>query len=414
MIDYESFTLDNGLKVLVHEDRSTNLAAINLLYDVGSRDEDPEHTGLSHLLEHLMFTGTDDVPVFDLPLQMAGGENNAFTNNDITNYYITVPSVNFETGLWLESDRMTALRISEKSLEIQKNVVIEEFNQRYLNQPYGDAMLILRQLAYKNHPYQWPTIGKNASHIGQLTSDLIRDFYFRYYSPGNAILSVTGNINPDVVQSLVEKWFGPLVRRNIITRNLPPEPVQTEGREITVRKNVPVDAFYKAWHICPRKSKDFKTLDLLTDLLAGGESGRLHSKLVREKNIFSEINAYLTSDIDPGLLIISGKLMKGIGTAEAEESLAEVLNELKEIQVPDEEMEKVKNKFESSLVLANTSILNKAMNLAYYELLGDASEVNYEAEKYRAIGRELVFEAAGRYLTEYNCSTVYYLSETGN
>lgn len=414
MIDYERFTLDNGLKVLLHEDRSTNLAAINLLYDVGARDEDPEHTGLAHLLEHLMFTGTVEVPVFDIPLQMAGGENNAFTNNDITNYYITVPSVNFETGLWLESDRMTGLRISEKSLEVQKNVVIQEFNQRYLNQPYGDSMLILRQLAYKIHPYQWPTIGRNSSHIAQLTPDRIKDFYLRYYSPANAILSVTGNIDPVAVRSLVEKWFGHLPKRNITVRNLPEEPVQAERREISVRKNVPVDSIYKAWHICQRKSDDFHTLDLLTDLLAGGESGRLHSKLVREKNIFSEINAYLTSEIDPGLLIISGKLMKGIVTDEAEQSLKDVLDELKKNLVPEDEIEKVRNKFESSLVLANTSVLNKAMNLAYYELLGDASEVNNEAEKYRAVGREAVLEAAGRYLTDDNCSTVYYLSETAD
>lgn len=414
MVDFTRCTLENGLKVLIHEDKSTHLAALNLLYDVGSRDEDPELTGLAHLLEHLMFSGTSKIPEFDLPLQMAGGENNAFTNNDITNYYITLPADNIETGFWLESDRMNELDFSEKNLSVQKSVVIEEFNQRYLNQPYGDVMLLLRPLAYKVHPYTWPTIGKNTSHIEKSQVDHVKEFFFSHYAPNNAILTVTGNIDPGMIQSLAEKWFGPIRRREVKKRNIPSEPIQQSGRDLTVEKNVPVDAIYKAWHIGTRGSDDFCCLDLITDLLAGGESGRLHTKLIREKNLFSEINAYLTSDIDPGLLILTGKLMKGITVEEAERGVNDLINDIKVNPVPEPEMEKVKNKFESSLILANTSILNKAMNLAYYELLGDASLINKEITRYRAINQDIVKAVSAKYLTEENCSTIHYLSSGGN
>jgi predicted Zn-dependent peptidase len=414
MINFSRFSLDNGLRILVHEDSSTNLAAFNLLYDVGSRDEDPGLTGLAHLLEHLMFSGTPNIPSYDLPLQMAGGENNAYTNNDITNFYLTVPSENIETGFWLESDRMTELDFSEKNLNIQKSVVIEEFNQRYLNQPYGDAMLLLRPLAYKLHSYLWPTIGKDVSHIEKLRVDHVRDFFLRHYAPNNAILSVTGNIKTDKIQALTEKWFGPIDGRVIKPREIPAEPLQESERIITVEKDVPIDAIYKAWHICPRKSEDFCTLDVLTDLLAGGESGRLTTKLIREKCIFSEINAYLTSDIDPGLLIMSGKLMKGVSVSEAEGSINGIIKDLKVNPVPEAEMEKVRNKFESSLIFSNTSILNKAMNLSYFELIGDASLVNKEVTKYRAVDKDMVKAAAEKYLNDSNCCTIHYLSAGRN
>jgi zinc protease len=414
MINFNRYILGNGLRVLVHEDKSTPLAALNLLYDVGSRDENPDLTGLAHLLEHLMFSGSSNIPVFDLPLQMAGGENNAFTNNDITNYYLTVPGENLETGFWLESDRMTELDFSQKSLNVQKSVVAEEFNQRYLNQPYGDAILLLRSLAYKIHPYMWPTIGKDVSHIGSVQLEHVKEFYGKHYAPNNAILTVAGNINPEKVYSLTEKWFGTLKEKKIEKRNIIQEPVQESGRTLTVEKEVPIDALYKAWHIGPRKSEDFFSLDLLTDLLAGGESGRLHTKLVREKNFFSEINAFLTSDIDPGLIIVTGKLMKGVSIHEAESNLNDVINDLKNITAPKIEMGKVKNKFESSLILSNTSILNKAMNLGYYELLGDASFINLEASRYRDVDQDMIKDAALKYFRDENCSTLYYLSSGRN
>ncbi len=410
MINYKRFSLENGLRVLVHEDKSTPLIAMNLLYNVGSRDEDPAMTGLAHLFEHLMFGGSMNVPDYDTPLQLVGGENNAFTNNDITNYYLTVPSENIETGFWLESDRMLELDFSQKNLDTQRNVVIEEFNQRYLNQPYGDALLKLRPLAYKVHPYRWPTIGMDMAHIRNTNLEQVKGFFFSHYAPNNAILSLTGNIGYELALKLTQKWFGPIEKRAVQSRNLPAEPEQTEDRILTIERDVPSTALYKAWHIGPRNRKDFYTLDLVTDLLAGGESGRLYTKLVREKKLFSEINAYLTSDIDPGLIIVQGKLMKGVDIQNADESVNEVISGLLSKNGIKDEMEKVKNKFESTTVFSNTSILNKAANLSFFELLGDPGLINNEVEAYRNVSYDMVIEAIKRYFVPSNCNTLNYIS----
>jgi zinc protease len=410
MIKFDRFSLENGLRVLVHEDRSTPLAAMNILYDVGSRDEDPAMTGLAHLFEHLMFSGSVNIPEYDKPLQMVGGENNAFTSNDITNYYLSVPGENIETGFWLESDRMLGLDLSQKNLDTQKNVVIEEFNQRYLNQPYGDALLKLRPLAYKVHPYRWPTIGMDISHIASADLDAVKKFFFSHYAPDNAILALTGNISYETALRLAEKWFGPIPERNIIPRNLPAEPEQAEPRRMTIEKDVPSDAIYKVWHTGPRMSEDYYTLDLITDLLAGGESGRLYTKLVREKKLFSEINSYITSDIDPGLIVLQGKLMKGIDIKDAEESVSEVIEGLSDPGQKEDELEKVKNKFESSSVFSNTSILNKAIALSFFELLGNPEIINQEVDAYRRVSREMVGQAVRKYFKPLNCSTLYYRS----
>ena len=410
MIKYSRFCLDNGLRVLVHEDKSTPLVAMNILYDVGSRDENPGMTGLAHLFEHLMFGGSVNVPEYDTPLQMVGGENNAFTSNDITNYYLTVPSANIETGFWLESDRMLEFDFSQKNLDTQKNVVIEEFNQRYLNQPYGDAILKLRPLAYKVHPYRWPTIGMDISHIENTDLEEVKKFFFSHYAPNNAILALTGNITFDLAFRLTQKWFGPIEEREVKLRKLPAEPAQKEERILTIEKDVPSTALYKVWHICPRDNMDFHTLDLITDLLAGGESGRLYTKLVREKKLFSEINAYLTSDIDPGLIIVQGKLMKDIDIQHAEEAVNEVIKSLQNRNGIKDEMEKVKNKFEASTVFSYTNILNKAVNLSFYELLGNPEQINREVETNRKISQEMVIEAIMKYFVPSNCSTLYYKS----
>jgi predicted Zn-dependent peptidase len=410
MINYKKFILENGLRVLVHEDKSTPLVAINILYDVGSRDEDQTMTGLAHLFEHLMFGGSLNIPDYDTPLQLVGGENNAFTSNDITNYYLTVPSENIETGFWLESDRMLQLDFSQKNLETQRNVVIEEFNQRYFNQPYGDATLKLRPLAYKVHPYRWPTIGMDMAHIKSIDLEQVKSFFFSHYAPNNAILALTGNIEYDRAFKLTRKWFGPIEKRAIRSRNLPVEPQQTEARIITVERDVPSTALYKVWHVGPRNGKDFYTLDLITDLLAGGESGRLYTKLVREKKLFSEINAYLTADIDPGLIIVQGKLMKGIDIQHADDSVNEVITDLQRDEVTKGEMEKVKNKFESSTVFSNTSILNKAANLSFCELLGNPALINNEVDLYRNVSHGMVIEALEKYFIPTNCSTINYMS----
>jgi zinc protease len=410
MIDYKRFSLDNGLRVLVHEDRSTPLVAMNILYDVGSRDEDPSMTGLAHLFEHLMFGGSVNIPDYDTPLQLVGGENNAFTNNDITNYYLTIPSENIETGFWLESDRMLELDFSQKNLDTQKSVVTQEFNQRYLNQPYGDALLKLRPLAYKVHPYRWPTIGMDMKHIEDTNLAQIKKFFFSHYAPNNAILALTGNIGYDLAFKLSQKWFGPIEKRTVQTRNLPVEPEQTEERILTIESDVPSTALYKVWHIGGRKSNDFYTLDLITDLLAGGESGRLYTKLVREEKLFSEINAYLTADIDPGLIIVQGKLMKGVDVQFADDSVNKVISSLLLRNGINEEMEKVKNKFESSTVFSNTSILNKAANLSMCELLGNPGLINSEVDAYRNVTYDMIAETVERYFKPANCSTINYIS----
>ena len=410
MINFSRFRLDNGLRVIVHEDRSTPLVAMNILYDVGSKDENPSFTGMAHLFEHLMYCGTANIPEYDLPLQLAGGENNAFTNNDITNYYLTLPSGNIETAFWLESDRMIEPDFTKKKLDIQKSVVIEEFKQRFLNQPYGDVMLLLRPQAYTIHPYRWPTIGMDISHLENIDLDHVKDFFSQHYTPGNAIVTLAGNIEPVKAYDLAVKWFGSIPASDRAQRTIPLEPVQTKEKKLTVERNVPSDALYKAWHMGQRISEDYCALDLLTDLLAGGESGRLYNRLVRDKNLFSEINAYITSDIDPGLVILSGKLMRGTDIMKADKAVNEVINELKDSALTDYELEKVKNRFESSVVLSNTSILNKAMNLSMYELLGDTDMVNMEVERYRATSKEMVRETAMKYLRPENCTTLFYLT----
>ena len=414
MIYYKRFELENGLKFLIHEDKSTPLVAMNILYDVGSRDEDPDSTGLAHLFEHLMFGGSLNIPEYDMPLQMAGGENNAFTNNDITNYYLTIPAQNIETAFWLESDRMLELDFSQKNLDTQKSVVIEEFNQRYLNQPYGDAILRLRPAAFKVHPYRWPTIGRDITHISDTNLDQIRKFFFSHYAPNNAIIALTGNINYNLAYDLAQKWFGPIGKREIKARNLPAEPEQVEERIVVMEKEVPADAVYKAWHVGSRKDSEFYTLDLITDLLSGGESGRLNIRLVREKKLFSEINAYITSDIDPGLLMIHGRLMKDVDIQEADKAIVDAVNSLFDKGQIDGEMEKVKNRYESSTVFSNTSILNKAMNLAYHELLGNADLINRQIENFRNVNYEMVTDTAGKILIPSNCTTLYYKSTGKN
>jgi predicted Zn-dependent peptidase len=410
MINFRKYILENGLRILVNEDSSTPLVAMNIIYDVGSRDEDPDLTGMAHLFEHMMFGGSLNVPDFDTPLQMAGAENNAFTNNDFTNYYLTIPANNLETGFWLESDRMLSLSFSKEVLNIQKKVVIEEFKQRYLNQPYGDLMLLFRPLAYKVHPYLWSTIGKDISHIEKVTLSDAKDFFFSHYAPNNAILSVSGNVNSEEVIRLAKKWFEPINKREISSRRLAAEPVQTEKRKLTVERDVPSDIIYMAWHICPRGDRNFNILDVLTDILAGGESGRLYSSLVRDKKLFTDINAYLTGEIDPGLLIINGKLMDGISFDAAEVAINGIIEGLQKVPVPTLEMEKVRNKFEASMVFSNSSVQNKAMNLGFYELLGDANSVNNELKLYFSVVPEKVMEAASNYIVPANCSTLLYKS----
>lgn len=411
MIKFEKFTLENGLKVIVHHDPSTTIVAFNILYNVGARDENPERTGFAHLFEHLMFEGSMHIPSYDRPLQLAGGENNAFTTNDITNYYITLPKENIETAFWLESDRMLGLDFSQEKLDIQKNVVVEEFNQRNLNKPYGDSLLLLRPLAYKVHPYQWATIGKDISHIQNATLDDVRNFFKEHYAPNNAILSIAGNVTTNEIKILSEKWFGPIEKREILSKNIHQEPEQLEARKQTVYRNVPFNAIYIAFHMSSKHEKEYYVTDLISDLFANGKSSRLYQQLVKNKKLFSDINAYITSDIDAGLFIITGKLIKHVKMEDAEHAIYEEIDQIVKGEIGDYEIEKVKNKFESVYEFGQLSALNKATDLAYYELLGDAELINHEIEKYRSVTKEEIQNVASKIFNKKNSSTLYYLSK---
>ena len=408
MIQVNKHTLDNGLRIVHSEIKTTQMVAINILYNVGAKDEDEEHTGFAHLFEHLMFGGSVNIPDYDTHVQNAGGENNAWTNNDITNYYITLPRQNVETGFWLESDRMLSLDFNDKSLEVQRQVVIEEFKQRNLNQPYGDISHIIRDMAYKVHPYKWPTIGKEISHIANATMNDVRSFFFSHYAPNNAILAVTGNISFEETIALAEKWFGSIPRRDITERNLPKEPVQTQQRREFVERNVPVDAIYMAFHMSDRKDKDYYAFDILSDLLSNGRSSRFIKNLVQKKKLFNNIDAYISGSIDEGLFHISGKPVKGISLEEAEKAIWEELEIIKNEEVSPDELEKVKNKYESEQIFNNMNYLNVATNLAMFELLGDAEDINKEVEKYRSVDSKHILSVAKKAFTSINCSILYY------
>ncbi len=401
-------TLSNGLRLVHHEDTSTQMVALNIVYDVGARDEHPDHTGFAHLFEHLMFGGSVNIPDYDAPLQLAGGENNAWTNNDITNYYLTVPKSNVEIGFWLESDRMLELAFSEQSLEVQRGVVMEEFKQRCLNQPYGDVGHLLRPLAYQTHPYRWPTIGKELSHIANATLDEVKSFFFRFYAPNNAVLAVTGNISWEETVRLTEKWFGTIPRREVPVRQLPQEPIQTEERRLAVERNVPLDALFMAFHICRRGDADYFAFDILSDILSNGRSSRFKQRLVQEKKLFSSIDAYISGSRDAGLFHISGKPSDGVSLEQAEAAVREELEDLKLALVGELELEKVKNKFESTQIFGNINYLNVATNLAWYELTGKAEDIDREVDNYRSVTPEQLRAVAQQAFRKENGVVLYY------
>ena len=409
MIKYEKFTLKNNLKVIVHQDKSTPMACLNIIYDVGARDEDETKTGFAHLFEHLMFGGSVNIPNYDEPLQLVGGENNAFTTNDITNYYCTVPVENIETAFWLESDRMLSLGFTDKSLEVQRQVVIEEFKQRYLNQPYGDVWLKLRPLAYTKHPYKWSTIGKEISHIENAVMDDVKSFFKKHYNPSNAILVVAGNVEVDDIKKLCEKWFEPIESGIKPTRNLPIEPAQIEARKLTIKNDVPANSIYKAYHMCSRRDDDYHTVDLISDILSRGNSSRLYKTLVKDKQLFSDLNAYCQGDFDNGLFVISGKISDTISVEVAEQGILDEIEKIKTELVTEDELQKCKNKIESTVVFSETDVLTKATNLAISELLGDADLINQEIKKYADVTAEKIKQQANLILNETNCSTLYYL-----
>jgi len=410
MIQFEKTILANGLRVIVHTDRSTPFVAVNVCYNVGAKHEDSSRTGFAHLFEHLTFGGSKHVPDFDTPIQNVGGTNNAFTTNDITNYYITVPANNIETALWLESDRMVGPKFTKKGLEIQRKVVIEEFRQRNLNKPYGDTWHLLRDLSYKVHPYRWPTIGLTPEHIEQATLEEVKDFFFHHYAPNNAILVITGNIAPDHAFRLAEKWFSDIPEREIKNLQIFPEPVQTEGRELTVHRDVPIDTFYVAWHMSSRLDEDFYAADLLSDILSGGNSSRVEERLVKGQKLFAEADVFLSGENDPGLFIATGKLNEGVDFESGRQALIEEVLKTAEAQVTPHELEKVKNKVEAEQVFNEIGYLEKAMQLASYEILGDAGQINQQADHYRNVTADNILKVASGILSSDNCNLLNYLS----
>ncbi|MBK7679858.1 MAG: insulinase family protein [Chitinophagaceae bacterium] len=410
MIQFEKFTLANGLRVIVHQDLSTPMAVMNIMYDVGARDEDPEKTGFAHFFEHLMFGGSVNIPSYDEPLQMAGGENNAYTTNDLTNYYIQLPAENLETAFWLESDRMLSLAFGEKSLETQRKVVMEEFKEHYLTKPYGDVWHKMRELAYKIHPYRWMTIGKELSHIENAKLEDVKNFFFKHYRPINAVLVVAGNVTTEKVKALAEKWFGDIAAGEPYKRNLPQEPEQTEERRQEIKANVPLDALYKCWHMPGRLDRRYYIIDLLTDILSGGGSSRLYQSLVKEKQLFSNIECHHFGSTENGLVVIEGKLVKGVKMEDAEKAVEAELEKMKNELVSETELQKVKNKTESMIAFEDMSVMSRAQSLAYYEILGDASWMNFELEKYATVTTEDILQESRNIFRHTNCNTIHYLS----
>ena len=411
MVKFERFMLDNGLKVLVHIDQSTPMAVVNVLYDVGARDEDARQTGFAHLFEHLMFGGSVNIPDYDEPLQVAGGENNAYTTNDLTNYYCQLPSENLETAFWLESDRMLSLAFSKKSLDVQRKVVCEEFKEHYINKPYGDVWHIMRELAFKEHAYRWMTIGKELSHVENAQLEDVKRFFFKHYTPSNAILVVAGNVSVEQVRELAEKWFGDIPSGEKYKRDLPVEPEQKEERRMTVHRKVPADAIYKTWHMCSRLDDDYYTTDLLTDILGGGASSRLYQALVKEQQLFTGINCYHFGSLDAGLLAIDGQLVKGVEIKKAEDAIEAELDKIRHGLVDERELQKVQNKTESVMAFEDMSVMNRAGSLAFYELLGDGEIMNTEFKKYQDVTVHDLKRIANVVLQPSNSNTLWYLAE---
>ena len=407
MIHFEELLLPNGLKLIVHEDPTTPLAAVNILYKVGARDENPQRTGFAHLFEHFMFEGSVNVPEFDGPLQAAGGENNAFTTNDLTNYYDILPAANLETAFWLESDRMLSLDFNIESLETQKKVVCEEFKEHYINQPYGDVWHKLSALAYQVHPYRWPTIGLELAHVEQARIEEVKEFFYRYYRPMNAVMVVAGGVKTADVERLAKKWFGDIPSGEAIQRNIPKEPMQTQARILDVKADVPLNAIYKAYKMCARMDPQYQATDMLRDMLSTGDSSRLYHELVKEKKIFSSVAAYLAETIDEGMFIVEGKLNPDVTMDTANKAIEDCLQTVAET-VTENEVQKVKNKMEAYLAFSDTNVLNRATNLAYYDMLGNAGDINNEIDKYLSVSPQQIKDAANEIFDESKCSTVRY------
>ena len=401
--------LPNGLRIVHVSDESMQMVYVNMLYGVGARNEQYEYTGIAHLFEHLMFEGTENIPSFDEPLERAGGENNAYTNNDITNYYISLPKQNAELAFWMESDRMCNVRLTQESVAVQRQVVIEEFKQEHLNRPYGDVSMLLRPMAYRKHPYRWSTIGRRMSHIAKVPVEVLNDFYNRYYTPSNAVLAVVGNISFEQVVEWSTKWFANIPASDYIPVELPVEPCQRRQRRKTVYRNVPQNALYMAFHMCGRGDSDFFPCDVISDILANGYSGRLKQRLMKKKRLFTKIDAFVSGNEHPGLFSIYARVADGVAVEKAEEAVWQELEQLQRQLVPKHEMEKVRNRFEADFLFRNMNGENLAGNIAIAEWRGAAEDLFDEVARYRAVTAQQVRETASRLFRKGNSSVLYYL-----
>lgn len=411
MIQFEKFILDNGLRVVIHQDKSTPMAAVNVVYNVGSKHEDPNHTGFAHLFEHLMFGGSKNAPDYDGPIQEAGGENNAFTNSDMTNFYVILPAQNIETALWLESDRMLELAFSKKSLDTQKKVVIEEFKETCLNEPYGDMWHHLSALAYHTHPYQWPTIGRDISHIAEAHLQQVKEFFYGHYRPDNAVLVIAGNVDIQKTYSVVKKWFQDIPRGYVPYPALPSEPLQEGFRQKVVHQDVPHEAVYQAYHMAERMSREYYACDLLSDVLATGRASRFYRYLYKEQPLFSTIDAFISGSTDPGIFVIEGKIMEGVTMEKARKAIREQLDKVCSHCISEKELATLQNRVENNLEFSEVSVMNKALSLSYFEILGDASLINEEADKYLSLTPEDLRSTAEKIFRIDNCSEVLYVKE---
>lgn len=412
MIHFTRTILDNGLTVICHTDKSTPFVSVNVLYKVGSRNEQEDKTGFAHLFEHLMFGGSEHIADYDRHVQLAGGDSNAYTTNDLTNYYITIPADNLETALWLESDRMAGLNFSQQVLDVQKQVVIEEFKQRYLNHPYGDIWLKLRPLAYRVHPYRWPTIGMSPEHIEKATLEDVKDFFHRFYAPDNAVIAISGNVETDKALEGVKKWFGDLPASHLPASSIPPEPEQQAERRLVVADNpVPADAIYKVFHMGSRISNQFYACDIISDILSNGQSSRLYVNLVKNNRLFSEIDAYVSGDADPGLFIFSGKLSEDVSAEQAEQAIDREIERFIRDDISDHEVEKVINKTKARIAYSEINYQNKAGNLAFFEFMGDIDLINTEENRYSQMDVDTIRNTARQIFKKENSSTLYYLKK---
>lgn len=414
MVSFSRHILPNGLRLLIHEDPNTPLVAVNTLYYVGSRDERPDRTGFAHLFEHLMFAGSRHVKDFDEPLQHAGGENNAYTTNDYTTFYEILPAENLETALWLESDRMAHLRISERVLDVQRRVVVEEFKETCLNEPYGDSWHHISEMMYKQHPYRWPVIGLNPQHVEEARLEEVKAFYQTWYRPNNAVVSIAGNIKTEEALRMAEKWFANIPAGPAPVRNLPPEPPQTTAQHRVLEADVPIPAVYLCFRTPARAHDDFYPLDLLSDVLCNGPSSRLYRRLLKEQQLFSSIDAYVTANFDPGLLIVEGRLNADVQPEKALEAIWAELKLLQESPVDGRELDKIRHRFESTLVYSELSILNKAQNLGFYEALQRAELMNEETDRYLAVSAAEMQRAAQVTFRPENSAALIYVPKQEN